>query len=108
MNIHENEGSASGRGLRSRGPSRLIVAVVAITTVTALSACGVVNAKTFDIAPIFPLSPDKCAKYGGNAQGSGFNSHCWVTQTECKQAATDWRMSMQQHGVTDAIEFSCN
>jgi hypothetical protein len=92
---------------RQRITSRLIATFAVAITVLAVSACGQSDSKKYDIAPIFPLSSDKCAKYDGKAQGGGFSAHCWVTKTECERAASDWRQAMQQSGVSDAIEFSC-
>lgn len=87
----------------------LAVPVVVLTMLGA-SAClggGSGSSKTYDISPIFPLSPDKCAKYDGDAEGSGIDARCWVTKDECEKAASDWRQAMQSGGVTDAIQFSC-
>ena len=92
---------------RSRTPSRLIAFFAAATTVFALSACSHGDSKTYDISPIFPLSSDKCAKYGGKTEGAGFAAQCMVTKAKCEQAAQDWRQAMQQSGVTDAIQFRC-
>lgn len=72
----------------------------------ALTACGG-GGKTYDIAPIFPLDPDKCAKYDGEQQGSGVSESCLVTKDECERAAGDWANAMQSGGVSDAIEFRC-
>lgn len=77
------------------------------STAVALTACGA-DGKTYDISPIFPLSSGKCAKYGGDQQGSGITATCMVTQAECEKAAADWRQAMQNGGVNDAIEFSCH
>lgn len=91
----------------SRSVSRVVAFFAVTATVVALSACGQGSSKNYDISPIFPLSSDKCAKYGGTSDGEGFNAHCWVTKSECQQAAQDWRQAMQQGGVTDAIQFEC-
>jgi hypothetical protein len=113
--------NATNRGLGSSlsaahrhspaGPYPLRAKVLAgfIVTISVLgaSACGHKDAKAYDIAPIFPLSSDKCAKYNGTAEGSGFGAHCWVTKVECENAASDWRQAMRQSGQTDAIEFRC-
>lgn len=72
----------------------------------ALTACGG-DAKTYDIAPIFPLSSDKCARYGGEQEGTGFAAKCMVTKAECERAAADWREAMESSGVNDAILFRC-
>jgi hypothetical protein len=85
---------------------RPIALCIAGLTLAAAAGCGG-NSKTYDIAPIFPLSSDKCAQYHGNAQGTGITAHCYVTKSECERAASDWRSAMQQSGVTDAIEFTC-
>lgn len=98
-------------GADRRGPgtaSRCAAFFAAAITVMALSSCTQGGSKDYDIAPIFPLSSDKCARYDGTAEGSGFGAHCWVTKEKCEQAAQDWRQSMQQGGVTDAVDFTCN
>jgi hypothetical protein len=83
-------------------------AACAATSITiALGACGSSGSKTFDIAPIFPLSSDKCAKYDGEEKGSGITASCMVTQAECEKASADWKNAMQTGGVNDAIQFSC-
>ncbi len=92
---------------RSRASSRLIAFFAVATTAVALSACGQGDSKSYDISPIFPLSANKCAKYDGTSEGSGFAAHCWVTKDKCQQAAADWREAMRQGGVTDAIQFEC-
>ena len=87
---------------------RRVVALLATAAIAiALTGCSTGGSKTYDIAPIFPLSADKCAKYDGKAEGSGLTSHCWVTKSKCQQAAADWRQAMRQGGVNDAIEFRC-
>lgn len=63
------------------------------------------QANTYDIAPIFPLSADKCAKYDGTAEGTGLGAHCWVTKAKCEEAVKDWRDAMRN--VNDAIQFTC-
>ena len=73
----------------------------------ALAGCGTSNAKAYDIGPVFPLDPNKCARYGGDEKGSGPTASCMVTKAECEKAAADWRQAMQSSGVNDAIEFSC-
>lgn len=97
-----------GLNQRFRTTRRLIAVFAATITVLALSACNNKDSKTYDISPIFPLSSDKCAKYDGKVDGQGITSHCYVTKAKCEQAAADWRQAMQQGGVTDAIQFSCN
>jgi len=87
---------------------RLLAFAAAAATALSLTACGSSSSKTYDIAPIFPLSSDKCAKYDGNKEGDSITGHCWVTKEQCENAAQDWHNSMQQGGVTDAVEFSCN
>ena len=72
-----------------------------------LTACAHKDSRAYDIGPVFPLSSGKCAKYDGQADGSGFGAHCWVTKANCERAASDWRNAMTQSGVTDAIEFRC-
>ncbi len=73
----------------------------------AISGCGGGSAKAYDIAPIFPLSSGKCARYGGDEEGSGVTAKCMVTKAECEKAAADWKNAMQDGGVNEAIEFSC-
>ena len=74
----------------------------------ALGGCGGSNAKAYDIAPIFPLSSDKCASYEGDEEGSGITASCMVTKDECERAAGDWESAMESSGVNDAIQFSCD
>jgi hypothetical protein len=88
--------------------TKLIAFFVAATMAVALSGCGGANAKAYDISPIFPLSSGKCAQYGGDQQGSGVSATCMVTKAECEKAAADWRRAMENGGVNDAVEFSCN
>jgi hypothetical protein len=95
-------------GRERRTPVRLLAFLAAATTVLSLAACGQSDDKTYDIAPVFPLSSDKCARYDGETEGTGITAHCWVTKEQCEKAAQDWHQSMQQSGVTDAVEFSCN
>ena len=83
----------------------LLVAVAASMTLT---ACGQGDSKTYDISPIFPLSADKCVKYDGKTEGSGFGARCWVSKSKCEQAVQDWRQAMREGGVSDAIQFTCN
>lgn len=78
----------------------------AASMAAALTGCGG-GGKTYDISPIFPLSPDKCARYHGDEKGSGITANCMVTKAECEKAAADWRNAMQNGGVNDAINFSC-
>ena len=80
--------------------------VVAAIMAIAITGCGS-GGKTYDISPVFPLDPGKCARYDGNQQGSGPTATCMVTKAECEKAAGDWRKAMQTSGVNDAIEFSC-
>jgi hypothetical protein len=72
-----------------------------------IAGCGGSDPKSYDISPIFPLSSGKCAKYGGDQQGSGITATCMVTKSECEKAAADWRNAMASGGVIDAIEFTC-
>jgi hypothetical protein len=78
----------------------------AVSMAIALTGCGG-DAKAYDIAPIFPLSSDKCARYDGDQKGSGIATSCMVTKAECENAAADWRSAMQKSGVNDAINFTC-
>lgn len=85
---------------------RLSVLLVTAGLAVVVAACGG-SGKTYDIGPIFPLSPDKCAKYGGTQEGSVPTETCMVTKEECERAAADWREAMQSGGVNETIEFSC-
>ena len=86
--------------------SRAAAFFAAMGITVALGACGG-NSKSYDIAPIFPLTSDKCAKYGGDEKGEGFTASCMVTKEQCEKASADWRSAMQNSGVNDAIQFSC-
>ena len=88
--------------------TRILGFFAAACIAVALTGCGGSNAKAYDIGPVFPLDPNKCAKYGGDQKGSGLTASCMVTKAECEKAAADWRQAMQSSGVNDAIEFSCN
>lgn len=87
--------------------TRIFACCAAASMAVALTACGGADAKTYDISPIFPLSSDKCARYGGDQEGTGFTATCMVTKAECERAAADWREAMESSGVNDAILFSC-
>jgi hypothetical protein len=87
--------------------TKIVASVAAASMAVALTGCGGA-AKSYDISPIFPLSSDKCARYGGDQHGSGLAATCMVTKSECEKAASDWRSAMQNGGVGDAIEFTCN
>jgi hypothetical protein len=93
----------------ARGARRKSIATVllAMGVVLMLAACGG-GGKTYDIGPLFPLSPDKCAKYDGDQSGSGMTESCMVTKGECERAVADWQEAMQSGGVNEAIEFSCS
>jgi hypothetical protein len=88
--------------------ARLHVLVATVSMTAALGGCADSYAKKYDISPIFPLSSDKCAKYGGDQKGSGTTATCKVTKAECEKAARDWRSAMASRGINDAIQFSCN
>jgi len=88
--------------------ARLFSVFAAASIAVALTGCQGADAKTYDISPIFPLSSGKCAKYGGDQEGSGITATCMVTKGECEKAAADWRKAMETGGVNNAIEFSCN
>jgi len=79
---------------------------VCLAAVGGLAGCGS-NAKQYDIAPVFPLSADKCKRYDGDQEGSGVAARCMVTKAECEQAAADWRDAMRDSYVNDAINFVC-
>lgn len=87
--------------------ARIFGFFTAASIAVALTGCGGAEAKTYDIAPIFPLSSSKCAKYGGDEEGSGTTATCMVTKGECEKAAAEWRKAMESGGVNEAIEFSC-
>jgi len=88
--------------------TRLFAFFAAASMAAAVSGCEA-SAKTYDIAPIFPLSTGKCARYGGHEEGSGITAKCMVTKSDCEKAASDWRKAMETGGVgNEAIEFSCN
>jgi uncharacterized lipoprotein YehR (DUF1307 family) len=86
--------------------TKLSAAVAASVMAIALTACGG-GAKGYDIAPIFPLSSDKCARYNGDQEGSGITASCMVSKSECQRAAADWRNEMRSSGVNDALNFTC-
>lgn len=86
--------------------TRAFAFFAAASVAAALAGCGG-GGKTYDISPVFPVDPGKCARYDGDQQGSGITATCKVTQAECEKAAADWRNAMQTGGVTDAIQFSC-
>lgn len=80
--------------------------MVAFTAMTlALYGCSTAESREYDIAPIFPLSENKCAEYHGEQSGDGFGASCLVTKAECERAVADWREAMQ--GLSDATQFSC-
>jgi hypothetical protein len=86
--------------------TKLLVLFAVAGLSATLSACGGGD-KTYDISPVFPLTPNKCAKYHGDEQGSGITATCMVTKDGCERAAADWKQAMASGGVNDAIEFSC-
>lgn len=90
------------------GGARSVAFLAAAITAVAVSACGQSESKGYDIAPIFPLSSDKCGKYDGQSEGTGLTAHCWVTKAKCEQAVQDWRQAMREGGVSDAVQFTCN
>ncbi|MEA2412834.1 MAG: hypothetical protein QOC77_3395 [Thermoleophilaceae bacterium] len=87
--------------------TRLHAFFAAASMTVALGGCAGSD-KTYDISPIFPASPDKCARYHGDQKGSGIAATCMVNQDECKKAAADWRNAMASGGINDAIQFTCN
>lgn len=96
--------------LGGNGHSRCLSDSMLVTTVAMfapLLSCSSSNGKAYGISPIFPLSEDKCATYGGEEEGDGFGATCMVTQKECQRAAADWRELMESSGINDAIDFSC-
>ncbi len=104
--------SCPSRRIRKKAIARTLALTAALLSVCALSACnpsgsGASSTHSYDISPIFPLSPGKCAQYGGDQQKSGSGGACLVTKAECERAASDWRRSMTDGGINDAIEFTC-
>lgn len=97
-----------GRTTRTAVPvtTRALGALAAAAVVLAISGCS--EAKRYDIAPVFPLSADKCAKYHGDQKGEGPMASCLVTKAECERAVADWRQAMQDGYVDDAIQFICD
>jgi hypothetical protein len=92
---------------RSQMTTKFYGFITAASMTLALGGCAASDGKTYDISPIFPLSADKCARYGGDQEGTGITASCMVTKDQCEKAATDWRTTMATGGVTDAILFSC-
>src|SRR5690348_11548684 len=88
------DGNVAPQHCRNTAFQLIAGVAVGATALAMLTACGDKNKKTYDIAPIFPLSSDKCSKYEGDATGSGLASHCYVTKDECKKAVADWRAAM--------------
>ena len=86
--------------------TRIATFMISASVAAVLGGCGG-DAKTYDISPLFPLDPGKCARYQGDQQGTGLYAPCMVTKDECEKAAADWRTAMQSGNVSDAIEFSC-
>lgn len=86
------------------GVRRLAVLLSLAALTVGATGCGP-DQKTYDIGPLFPLSAGKCAKYDGDAQGSGAGASCYVTKEECENAARDWDAAMKN--VPDALRFSC-
>ena len=80
--------------------------LVAVTLMSAVCGCSSSDSKTYDISPIFPLTANKCAKYDGKSEGSGFAAKCLVTRDKCEQAVQDWRNATRSVG--DAIQFRCD
>ena len=85
---------------------RILAFAVMAGVAGVLSACGG-SSKSYDISPIFPLSSDKCARYHGDQKGSGITESCMVSKDQCERAAADWQQSMQESGINEGIEFSC-
>jgi hypothetical protein len=85
---------------------RIWGSAAALGLAAVLSACGS-SGKTYDISPIFPLTPDKCAEYHGEQEGSGVGESCMVSKGECERAVANWREAMQSGGVDETIEFTC-
>jgi hypothetical protein len=109
--ILNRRGVSSLRATRIRATriraTRIACLFAAATVTLIVSGCSTGDQKQYDIAPIFPLSADKCATYHGDETGEGFNASCMVTKAECERAAADWRQAMRDSGVNDAIQFSC-
>lgn len=88
--------------------ARGLAFLAASSMAVALAGCGGAEARAYDIAPIFPLSAGKCAKYGGEQEGSGPTEKCMVTKAQCEKAASAWSKAMQAGAVYNAIQFTCN
>lgn len=93
-----------GTSHETRITALLVTAIAAFAVV----GCSSTDDKQYDIAPIFPLSEDKCETYNGDESGEGFNASCMVTKADCERAVADWERAMREGGVGDAIQFSCD
>ena len=80
-------------------------AVCAAAVLLLASACSSDSGKNYDIAPVFPLTANKCEKYNGTAKGSGLTASCMVTKADCERAAADWAAAMKN--ISDAVRFKC-
>ena len=86
----------------------IVIAALAVVALGGAVGCSSDDERSYDIAPIFPLSEDKCATYNGEEVGEGFTASCMVTKADCERAVNDWNSLMRERGVTDAMEFSCD
>lgn len=78
-----------------------------VVLVVVVAACGGGSNKSYDIGE-FTFSAEKCAEYGGTYDEESITESCMVTRDECERAAGEWNASMQEGGVNDAIDFSCD
>lgn len=78
-----------------------MTALASVALMLGASGCNSAGGATYDIAPVFPLSANKCEKYNGKKDGR----HCWVNLDDCKRAAADWAESTKN--VSGAIKFKC-
>ncbi len=90
--------------LLSGRPERALTVLAAISFLLAVAGCAG-SGKDYDIAPIFPLSADKCEKYNGDESGEGFGASCMVTKEDCERAAADWQEAMRN--IPGATSFRC-
>lgn len=87
--------------------TKVAALLVTAALLAVLSGCTA-EAKEYDIGPLFPLSPEKCAEYDGDASGEGFTSSCMVTKAECERAVADREEAMREGFVNDAMQFTCD
>lgn len=93
--------------MESKRATEVLAALIALAVTLAVTACSTPEAKMYDIGPIFPLSPTKCAKYNGEAEDEGPLAHCWVKLADCQRAAADWNSFLKRSG-SPGVRFGCN